>query len=86
MPSMFCFPRVVADEPDVQPSDLWTNDSLSVSYKGVGQDDDCADVIAGYVRPGFLRAFDTIEQVTSSVGAKPLLMSRDGRRASCILT
>ena len=67
------FPRVVAGEPEMDISDLHTEESEFVNYHGVEQDDDVNAVIQGYVQEGYLRPFHTLQQVTQYVGAKPVL-------------
>ena len=55
------FPRVIAGDPELDPSELGTDAGTFVNYHGVEQDDDVDAVIKGYIRKEYLKPFDTLE-------------------------
>ena len=67
------FERVEPTDRELDPSDLETDFDMFVNYKGVENDPDVKVAIDDFIAKGFLRPFNTLEDVAKFVKGKPSL-------------
>ena len=76
------FPKVPLEEPDVDVSELSIEYEGFVNYAGVEEDDDVFEVLRGFKKAGYLKKFDSLNQVVAFLGEKPVLTKvRSSRRS-----
>ena len=66
------FPRVLAEDPDMEPDALETDFDAFTNYSGVEQDQDVADILNDYRKERFLRTFNTLDEVKQFLGTTPV--------------
>ena len=67
------FPRVDDAPSDIEPGDLFTAFEEFENYAGVEQDQEAYDTLERYREKGYLRRFDSRQQLENYLGAAPVL-------------
>ena len=67
------FPRVDAEEAELDPNDLVAYFLAFINYQGVEADDDVFNVLKGYRKRGFFRMFDTLAETKTFLQATAIL-------------